>query len=40
MRRPSRARLGLKLGDQFDDMIVETEGCKSSGSADITVDSR
>jgi len=34
------ARLGLKLGDQFDYMIVETEGYKSSGSADITVQAR
>ena len=34
------ARLGLKLGDTFDYMIVEAEGYKSSGSADLTVESR
>ena len=32
------ARLGLKLGDTFDYMILETEGYQSSGSADLTVD--
>ncbi len=34
------AGLGLKLGDRFDYMIVETEGYKSTGSADISVDAR
>jgi endo-1,4-beta-xylanase len=34
------ARLGLKLGDHFDYMILETEGYKSSGSADLAVDPR
>jgi len=32
------ARLGLKLGEHFDYMILETEGYKSSGSADLTLD--
>ena len=32
------ARLGLKLGAHFDYMILETEGYKSSGSADLTLD--
>ena len=33
------AKLGLKLGD-FDYMILETEGYKSSGSANVTVQGR
>ncbi len=34
------ARLGLKMGAHFDYMILETEGYKSSGGADLTLDPR
>jgi endo-1,4-beta-xylanase len=34
------AKLGLRLGTTFDYMILETEGYKSSGTAQMTVKAR